>query len=239
MRKPAVSAKALRAELRKLADPAIAEQATRYFQVYPGGYGEGDRFLGIRVPRLRELARRHRDLPQRALLSLLRSRFHEERLLALFILTLRYARGDAQERDAIYRCYLENTEYIDKWDLVDASAPRIVGAHLMTGDRGVLRRLARSENLWERRIAMISTFAFIKAGEVDETYRIAELLVDDEHDLIHKAVGWMLREAGKRDPRGEREFLNRHLRHMPRTMLRYAIEKFPERERKQYLAVVR
>jgi 3-methyladenine DNA glycosylase AlkD len=225
----------LRRELRSLADPSIAQHSAGFFKAGPGGYAEGGRFLGIRVPRLRELAKRYRDLDPRGRDSLLRSPFHEERLLAILMMTLRYEKGDAQEREQIFDYYLANTRYVNNWDLVDSSAHKIVGAHLLASDPGLLRELARSKDLWERRISMMSTLAFIKAGQVEVAYEIAEVLVSDAHDLIHKVVGWMLREAGKVDPRGEREFLERHLAAMPRTMLRYAIEKFPEEERQCFL----
>jgi 3-methyladenine DNA glycosylase AlkD len=160
---------------------------------------------------------------------------HEERLLALFILVDRYRRGGAAERERIYRLYLENTGWINSWDLVDASAEHILGAHLRERDRAPLSRLAKSTSLWERRIAVMATFHYVKEEAFDETLRIAELLIDDPEDLIHKAVGWMLREVGKRDRRVEERFLARHCRTMPRTMLRYSIERFPEALRRRYL----
>ncbi|HLM68861.1 MAG TPA: DNA alkylation repair protein [Longimicrobium sp.] len=221
--------------LQQLADPEDALFLQRYFRTGPGEYGEGDRFLGIRVPVLRKLVREYRGLPLDAIAELLRSPWHEARLLALLLLADAYARGAAEAREAIYRLYLSQTAQVNNWDLVDLSAPQIVGAHLEAGDRGVLERLARSESLWERRIAILATQHFIRRGDFGTTLRIAEMLVDDGHDLIHKAVGWMLREVGNRDRAAEEAFLRRHHRTMPRTMLRYAIEKFPPDLRQAYL----
>jgi 3-methyladenine DNA glycosylase AlkD len=224
-----------RREVRELADPQTAEFLQRYFRAGPGGYGEGDRFLGIRVPQLRRLARRHRSLAREEMLELLRSPWHEERLLALLLLVERYRLGAETEREVIFRTYLSHTRHVNNWDLVDASAEQIVGARINPDQITVLERLASSESLWERRIAILSTFHWIKRGEFRPTLRIAELLAGDSHDLIQKAVGWMLREVGKREFRREEEFLRQHYRRMPRTMLRYAIERFPEVRRRQYL----
>jgi 3-methyladenine DNA glycosylase AlkD len=225
----------LRAGLRRLRDPEIAAHSLRFFKTGPGEYGEGDRFLGIRVPVLRREARRCRALPLADLVRLLRSAYHEERLLALIALVERYRRGDERVRGEIYRLYLDNTDRINNWDLVDASAPGIVGAHLVARSRRPLAKLARSASLWERRIAILATLALIRNHEHEETLRIARILLEDREELIHKAVGWMLREVGKRDPRTARAFLRRHYRRMPRVMLRYAIERFPQAERKAYL----
>ena len=232
----APTAAALRREIRRLADPQAAEFLQRFFKTGRGEYAHGDRFLGIRVPVLRRLAREYRTIPRDKAVALLRSRWHEERLVALIILAAQYRRGDQAERDAIYRAYLANTRHINNWDLVDLSAEHIVGAHIDPARPVVLERLARSESLWERRIAILSTFHWIKQGIHGPTLGIAAMLVQDPHDLIHKAVGWMLREVGKRDLAQEEAFLRQHCRIMPRTMLRYAIEKFPERRRRQYLA---
>lgn len=221
--------------LRKLADPARVPILQRFFRTGPGEYGEGDRFLGLRVPELRKLCRELRGTPVGAAVTLLRSPYHEARLLALLLLVEAYRTGDARERGHIFEQYLANTARINSWDLVDASAPQIVGAHLADRDRSVLTRLAGSTLLWERRIAIIATFHFIRRGEFEDTLRIAELLRADEHDLIHKAVGWMLREVGKRDRACAEQFLMRHYRRMPRTMLRYAIEKFEPERRRAYL----
>jgi len=226
----------LREELYALADPADAVHLQRFFKTAPGEYGAGDKFLGLRVPALRKLVRDYRQLDDSHALEMLASSWHEERLLALMLLVEGYGRGDASRRERIHRAYLDHTRYINNWDLVDASAEHIVGPHLDPRDVELLERLARSDNIWERRIAIISTFHFIKRKEFGPTLKIARLLVEDSHDLIHKAVGWMLREVGKRDRKVEDTFLKAHYRKMPRTMLRYAIERHPERIRKQYLA---
>jgi 3-methyladenine DNA glycosylase AlkD len=225
----------IRRDIQKLADPESAVFLQRFFKTGRGEYAHGDRFLGIRVPELRRLARTYRALPRQQVVALLRSRWHEERVVALLILADQYRHADAAERNAIHRAYLSNTRHINNWDLVDLSAEHIVGAHLDPMRLTVLEQLARSESLWERRIAIIATFCWIKQGIHTPTLRIAALLLNDPHDLIHKAVGWMLREVGKRDLRQEEVFLREHYRAMPRTMLRYAIERFPERRRQRYL----
>jgi 3-methyladenine DNA glycosylase AlkD len=222
-------------ELRALANSADAVFLQRFFKTGVGQYGEGDRFLGVRVPQLRSLARQRRELTHEQVLDLLRSPWHEQRLLALLILVEHYRRGTDAEREAIYQAYLAHTEYINNWDLVDSSAEHIVGPHIDPHNPGVLLELAQSESLWERRIAMLATFHWIKHGEFRPALRIAGLLLHDSHDLIHKAVGWMLREVGKRDRDVEETFLREHYRQMPRTMLRYSIERFPEARRQQYL----
>jgi 3-methyladenine DNA glycosylase AlkD len=227
---------AIRARLRGLADPRIAGSSQRFFKTAPGEYGHGDRFLGIRVPALRAVARELRAVPLRVLLVLLRSPWHEERLLALFVLVEQFARGSELERQRIYERYLEHVpRYVNNWDLVDSSAHLIVGAYLEQRDRAVLYELARSPHLWARRVAIIATFWFIKRGSFADTLRIAELLLDDDEDLIHKAAGWMLREVNNRDAATMALFLRRHCERMPRTMLRYAIEKLPEETRRTYL----
>jgi 3-methyladenine DNA glycosylase AlkD len=223
------------ARLRQIGDPEHARFVAGYFRTGPGEYGEGDRFLGIRLPQLRALVREHRGTSLEAIAELLRSEWHEARLLACLLLADAYGRADAEEREAIYRLYLGNTRWINNWDLVDSSAPHVVGAHLEDRDRGVLEELARSESLWERRIAILATQHFIRRGDFGTTLRIAELLVEDRHDLIHKAVGWMLREVGNRDRAAEEVFLRRQHRTMPRTMLRYAVERFPPDLRQRYL----
>ena len=233
---PSPTLAALRADLHELADPEGGEHSQRFFKTGPGQYGEGDKFLGLTVPEMRGLARKYRDIDDAATLELLASSWHEERLVALILLVEGYGRGDEARRKRIHRAYLANTRHINNWDLVDASAGQIVGAHLEARDIALLKRLARSKDLWERRIAIVSTFHFIKQDELRPTLKIAELLLRDSHDLIHKAVGWMLREVGKRDRRVLDGFLKKHYQRMPRTMLRYAIERHPERIRKQYLA---
>jgi 3-methyladenine DNA glycosylase AlkD len=208
----------------------------RYFKTGPGEYGAGDRFLGIAVPPLRRLAREFRALPFDDVCSLLTSPWHEERLVALFLWVDQFGRGGDTERKRIYDAYLLHTRYINNWDLVDASAPGIVGAFLATRSRRPLLRLAKSNRIWERRIAVLATASFIRNGEFDDTLALAELLIADREDLIHKAVGWMLREVHKRDSARACAFLDHHAGHMPRTMLRYAIERMGEPIRRHYLA---
>ena len=222
-------------ELRKLANPAQAALLQRFFKTGPGEYAEGDRFLGLKVPVIRAVARTYRALPLAQVSRLLKSTIHEERLAALVILAWQFQKADAAGQERIYKLYLDHTRYINNWDLVDLSAPGIVGAFLVEKDRAILGRLAGSKLLWERRIAMLAAGYFIRAGRCEVTLEIAEILVNDKHDLIHKAVGWMLREVGKRDLPAAEQFLARHCKHMPRTMLRYAIERFPEDRRRTYL----
>jgi 3-methyladenine DNA glycosylase AlkD len=222
-------------QLTTLSNPKDGEFLQRYFKTGPGQYGEGDLFRGIRVPTLRKLSLTHRDLPLLSAEQLLHSRYHEDRLLALLILILKYAKADQSGQAEIYRLYLDNTRFINNWDLVDCSAEHIVGAHLRMQSHEPLDGLARSGSLWERRIAVMATFHFIKKGSFEATLRIAARLLTDQEDLIHKAVGWMLREIGKRDLHSEEAFLLAHHRRMPRTMLRYAIEKFPEKRRLEFL----
>jgi 3-methyladenine DNA glycosylase AlkD len=207
----------------------------RALQVVSGGYGEGDRLLGVSVPNARAIARRYADLPIRSIVPLLRSPVHEERLVALLMLARRFEAGDDELRERIFRTYLDNTAYVNNWDLVDASAPAIVGAHLLDRPRAPLRRLAQSKSVWERRIAVVSTLTLIRAGDYDETFQLARALLRDEHDLIRKAVGWMLREVGKRDEPRLIVFLERHARAMPRVMLRYAVERLDAEVRKKLL----
>jgi 3-methyladenine DNA glycosylase AlkD len=224
-------------DIRRLADPEKAKILQRFFKTGPGQYGEGDVFAGITVPVTRKLVRKYRDIPLGDTVKLLQSPIHEERLLALFILVEKYCGGDDATRRRIYGLYLKNTRFINNWDLVDLSAGRIVGAYLDGTDRAPLYRLARSKSLWERRIAILATFHDIKRGNPDHTFALADILMADRHDLIHKAVGWMLREVGKRcSPEMLRKFLRIRYRSMPRTMLRYAIERFPADERAAYLA---
>jgi len=228
-------APSIQKELRRLADNQIAEHSQRFFKTGKGQYGEGDRFLGIRVPALRKIARQYRGISIDEACRLLKSQFHEERLLALFLLVGMSNRADDEGRRAVYELYLANTRFINNWDLVDCSAKHIVGAFLWRADKRPLYNLAVSRSLWERRISIMSTYHFIKHGEFADTLRIAEILLGDKEDLIHKAVGWMLREVGKRDAGAEGQFLEKYCRQMPRTMLRYAIEKFPAAKRQKYL----
>jgi 3-methyladenine DNA glycosylase AlkD len=222
-------------ELESLADPCHAAILQRFFKTGPGEYGEGERFRGIRVPVLRKMARKYRHLSLAEAGRLVQSAFHEDRLLALLTLIHRYYQGEGAVRDAIHRLYLEHRRFVNNWDLVDASAPHLVGHYLRDRNTDPLTRLADSGVLWERRMAIIATFHFIKQGDHDETLRVARLLLGDPEDLIHKAVGWMLREVGKRDVTVAEAFLQAHYRQMPRTMLRYAIERFPEARRQAYL----
>ena len=222
-------------ELRRVADKEIAEQSQRFFQTGKGQYGHGDRFLGIRVPALRKIARQNRGVSVEQASRLLKSEFHEERLLALLLLVAIFKKANDEGRRAIYALYLENTRFINNWDLVDCSAEHIVGAYLRSGDKKPLYDLAVSDMLWERRISIMSTFCFIKHGEFADTLKIAEIMLADKEYLIHKAVGWMLREIGKRNIETEEKFLKKYCRQMPRTMLRYAIEKFPTPKRQRYL----
>jgi 3-methyladenine DNA glycosylase AlkD len=217
------------------ARPADAVFLQRFFKTGPGQYGEGDVFVGVRVPSTRQVCRACRAATLPVIRQLLRSRIHEERLLALFLLVDAFTRGDEVVRRRIYDLYLASTGRINNWDLVDASAPAIVGGWLFDRSRTPLAALATSSSIWERRIAIIATQYFIRRRQLDDTFRIAEILLADPEDLIHKAVGWMLREAGKRDAARLRRFLDGRAARMPRTMLRYAIERFDESERQQYL----
>lgn len=257
----------IRKELRGFANADKAKVLAGFFKTGKGEYGEGDVFLGVTVPQLRLVSKKFSYLNLADLQSLLRSKFHEERLLALLILVLKYRyprhkdrgylifarnslhprdeprdflaqnkKADEFEQKKIYEFYLRNTKFINNWDLVDLSAEHIVGTHLASRDKSILVRLAKSKSIWERRIAMLSTFHYIKQGDAADAIMIAEILVNDKHDLIQKAVGWMLREVGKKcSQSAEEEFLRKHYKHMPRVMLRYAIERFDEGLRKRYL----
>jgi 3-methyladenine DNA glycosylase AlkD len=233
--KEARTAALVRRLLRESADPEKAAFLPRFFKTGPGEYGEGDRFYGVAVPDCRRIAKAARDLSDRELESLLSSPMHEEREVALMVMAARFERGDEREKSRVFRLYRKNLARVNNWDLVDGSAPAIVGGYFENRYRGQLYRWARSKNLWERRIAMLATFRYIKEGDFKDALAIARVLRDDEHDLLHKAVGWMLREVGNRDREAEERFLRAHHRKMPRTMLRYAIEKFPELRRRAYL----
>ncbi|WP_456413660.1 DNA alkylation repair protein [Oceanithermus profundus] len=220
-------------ELEALGDPGAAAHARCYFKAGPGQYAEGDRFLGIRVPVLRGRVRRFRELPLSEVEHLLGSPFHEARLLALLLLVDRFRRGDPAARAAVAEVYLRNLDRVNHWDLVDASAPHILGPYLEGRDRSLLDRLAASPSLWERRVAVMATFHFIRRGAYAPTLRLVRRLLDDPEDLIHKAAGWMLREVGKRDEETLLAFLEENAARMPRTMLRYATERLdPERQRR-------
>jgi len=227
----------VRETVKKLRNKKKAALLQRYFKTAPGEYAEGDIFYGITVPALRTLAGKFKDLELKDTIALLKSPVHEERFLALIILMARYRRSDIAGKENIYRIYLKHTRYINNWDLVDVTAKRIVGDFLGDKDKAPLYKLARSSSVWERRIAILATFYFIGRGEFGDALRIARMLLSDEHDLIHKAAGWMLREVGKRDMAAEEDFLKKHSKKMPRTMLRYAIEKFPENKRRAYLGL--
>lgn len=230
-----MTARILQRRLRVFSDPEKARVLRRFFKTGPGEYGEGDRFLGVMVPDIRRTVREFQNVPLAEVRKLLRSPFHEERLLALLILVRQYERADERRRAAIYSLYLRSTRSVNNWDLVDLTAPNIVGIHLKNRSRRPLYALARSHDLWKRRIAILATFAFLRDGQYDDSLAIARSLLHDEEDLIHKAAGWMLREVGKRDQRVLETFLRTHCRSMPRTMLRYAIERFPKAKRRQYL----
>jgi 3-methyladenine DNA glycosylase AlkD len=230
-----MTAEDARTKLKSLASPKAAKLATRFFKTGPGQYGEGDTFIGIKVPTLRTVSREFRALSLDEIQSLLNSPIHEERHLALMILVLQVTKCDDSHRKRVFDLYLSNTQFVNNWDLVDCSAPQVVGGFLMAEPREPLLVLAKSKRLWERRIAIVSTQHFIRHGDFDETLAISRLLLGDEEDLIHKATGWMLREVGKKNPSLLEEFLDRHGAVMPRTMLRYAIERFPPEQRRAYL----
>ncbi|MBI5037947.1 MAG: DNA alkylation repair protein [Candidatus Kerfeldbacteria bacterium] len=231
-----VTRAALLRELRLAASPRQAKIARWFFKTGKGEYGAGDRFTGIRVPVVRKLAKQYRELALVDAVRLLASTIHEHRMVALYIMIQQFDRGDRAIQTKIYRLYVKHRRQINNWDLVDTTAPNIVGTFLLNRPRTELYRLARSKMLWDRRIAILATYTYIRQGDFTDTLKIATLLVRDSHDLMHKAVGWMLREVGNRDQAAEEQFLKKYYRSMPRTMLRYAIEKFPERIRKRYLA---
>jgi 3-methyladenine DNA glycosylase AlkD len=228
--------KNIKEELQKIQDPEKAKNLSKFFKTGKGQYGEGDIFLGIKVPDQRKIARKYSGIPLDDIGLLLKSNIHEFRLTSLLILVQNYRKKDFDGKKEIVEFYLSHMKNINNWDLVDSSAPYILGDFLLEKDKSILYRLARSDNLWERRTAVLSTFAFIKNNKFEDSLKIAEILVFDKHDLIHKAVGWMLREIGKRDDRTEEEFLEKYYRKMPRTMLRYAIEKFDNDKKKFYLS---
>ncbi|MCC7010792.1 MAG: DNA alkylation repair protein [Acidobacteria bacterium] len=225
----------IRRDLRRTADAARAAQLGRYFKTGPGGYGEGDRFLGLTLSAVRASVRAHSHASLAVLETLLTSRWHEERTLALLILVRQHAAGTPEQRRRIVSMYLRHRKHVNNWDLVDCSAPGILGAHWADADGGRLAELAASPSVWDRRIAVLATAWDIRQGRFDRTFALAEQLLGDPHDLIHKAVGWMLREVGKQDRRALEQFLDRHAATMPRTMLRYAVEKFPTTLRQEYL----
>lgn len=229
------TAKAANAALKAVADPVIAEHSQRFFKTGPGEYGEGDVFYGVRVPDIRKIAKRFKHLPLGEIETLLYSAIHEVRLLSLVILVEQYEHGDEETKKRIFAFYKRHAAQVNNWDLVDTSAPKIIGVHLYGRNRTQLKTWAKANSLWKRRIAIVSTLFFIQKGDLNDTLKICEALLQDEHDLIHKACGWMLREAGKRDQKTLERFLDEHVTAMPRTMLRYAIEKLPEAKRRGYL----
>lgn len=231
------SADVLRAALGELADPKRAEVSARFFKTGKGDYGEGDIFIGVTVPETRSVAEKFIGLPESELEKLLKSKIHEERLVGLLILVERFKKAP-EERKKVFDFYCDNLECADNWDLIDLSADKIIGSWFSDKrDRNFLYRLARNKNIWRRRAAMVSTLALIKKGELDDAFGIAAVLLEDEHDLIRKAVGWMLREAGKVDPVRLERFIIENSARLSRTTLRYAIEKFPESKRKRFLSL--
>ncbi len=232
-----VTAKLVQAELRKISNPAKGKFLQRFFKTGKGQYAEGDKFLGINVPAQRVIAKKYRDLPLSEVQKLLNSPFHEHRFTAAEILVDKYDKADVKLKKNIASFYLKNAKRFNNWDLVDTSATYILGPQLLNADKKIIYKLVRSKNIWERRIAVLTTFHFIREFRFDDTLKLAKILLTDKHDLMHKAVGWMLREIGKRDRVVETEFLNEHVKQMPRTMLRYAIEHYPKAERLKYLSM--
>jgi 3-methyladenine DNA glycosylase AlkD len=227
-------------EINLYKDPLRAKLLARYFKTEKGQYGFGDIFAGLTVPMSRSIASKYKDLPLKEISFLIKNKIHEARLIALFILMHKYKNGTQNEKEKVVKFYLKNTKYINNWDLVDLPCCHILGDYLYNysrkpGFRDTLFKLARSQNLWEQRIAMVSTLVFVKNGDMKWTIKLAKIFLSHDHDLMHKACGWALREVGKRNPSELRKFLDANLSKMPRTMLRYAIEKFPENIRKEYL----
>ncbi len=222
-------------DIQILANPQKAKTFLRFFKTGKGEYGEGDKFLGLTVPSQRLIAKKYKEMELEHIEKVLSSPFHEYRLIALMILIYKFKKADEKDKKIIFDLYLKNTKYINNWDLVDLSAPNIVGNYLLDRDRNILYKLAKSDCLWEKRIAIISTYAFIRNSQFNETLEISKILLNDKHDLIHKAVGWMLREIGKRNVGAEKMFLKENYQQIPRTALRYAIEKFPEDLRLAFL----
>ncbi|MBI4090073.1 MAG: DNA alkylation repair protein [Candidatus Kerfeldbacteria bacterium] len=225
----------LKRDFRRLASPKKAKASAWFFKTAKGEYGHGDKFLGVTVPEQRQIAKKHRDLPLADVRRLLQSKYHEHRLTAVLILSDQFKRAGDKRRAQIAQSYLKSTKYINNWDIVDSSAPHILGTYLLDKPRAVLYKLARSKNLWERRIAVLATQTFIRHGQFKDTLKLASMLLRDKEDLMHKAVGWMLREVGDRDRAVEERFLKEYAPVMPRTMLRYAVEKWPAVSRKRFM----
>lgn len=224
-------------ELKAAENKSQATILSGFFKTGKGQYGEGDIFLGIYVPIQRQIAKKYFGMSLVEINALLKSKIHEHRAGALFILCDQFKKADEKTKGKLFKFYLKNINGINNWDLVDLSAPNIVGEWLLRKEKNILYQLARSKNLWKKRVAIVSTFTFIRAKQFDDTCKISEILMRDTHDLIHKAVGWMLREVGKRDDTVLRKFLDKHATRMPRTMLRYSIEKFNQTDRKYYLCL--
>lgn len=229
------SLKNIKKELFSLGSRKKAELLQKFFKTGKGQYGEGDVFIGVMVPQVRNIVKKYKDIEISETIKLLHSKEHELRLAALLILVEKYNKSDEGMKRKIFNAYLGNTKYINNWDLIDLTAPRIIGKYLYSKDRGILKKLAKSKSLWERRISLLATFHFIDNGEFKDSLKLAKLLLDDKEDLIHKAIGWMLREIWKRDPRITESFIRKYIRKMPRTSLRYAIERMPEKRRKEFL----
>lgn len=224
-------------ELKGLGDAERANHGERFFKTGKGEYGEGDKFIGVTVPSQREVAKKFKHIPLAEVFELMKSEIHEHRLTALFILVDKYKKADFKTKKQILDFYLANLKYVNNWDLVDSSAHKIVGEYLLKypEERDILYKLARSNHLWSKRVAIISTFTLIRDKQFDDALKIAEILLKDGHDLMHKAVGWMIREIGNRDHAMEKKFLDKYFKCMPRTMLRYAIEKLPSAEKSFYM----
>lgn len=224
-------------DVRKEADPAKVEILSRFFKTRKGEYGEGDLFLGVKVPPLRKISKKYKGLPLPELQKIVKSKYHEERLLGFFILCETFQKTPEEDRNKLHQFYLKNLKYVNNWDIVDLSSREMIGDYLLDKKRDILYKLAKSENLWERRISIISTYAFIRKQDFKDALKISEILLKDKEDLIHKAVGWMLREIGNRSLKPETDFLDKHASSMPRTMLRYAVEKFPDKLRTKYMKI--
>lgn len=225
----------LKKDLQKLANPQQAQILQRFFKTGPGEYGEGDVFLGINVPDQRKVAKKYVGISLDALKKLVNSKIHEHRLTGFMLLDYKYQQADQRAKKKLFNFYIKNRAGANNWDIIDVTAPKIIGDFLIDKDKSILYKFAKSKNLWERRIAMVACIAFIRENDFKDTLRISEILLNDEHDLIHKAVGWMLREVGKRDQAVGEKFLKKHYQKMPRTMLRYAIERFSDKKRRLYL----
>ena len=228
--------KEIQQELEKRGTKERAKVSQSFFKTGKGQYGEGDIFLGVTVPEQRKVAKIYSTASLKDLEKLLKSKVHEYRFTALLILILQYEEAEEKHKEFFFKFYLKNTSYVNNWDLVDLTAASIVGSYLLEKEKGILYKLAQSKNLWEKRIAIVATLAFIRKDKFEDTLKISERYLTEKHDLMHKATGWMLRELGKKDFKVEEEFVKKHAAIMPRTMLRYAIERFPKQKRKYYLS---